>query len=102
MKGAPRVVLCLGNKVDVIVSEGQCPNARKDRDYFKSAGIVLEEKRIIVVKSNRAHRASFDPVVVATYNLKSPGISTVDYLSLPFQYLPRPIYTLDPDMEWQA
>ena len=102
MSVGPRAVLRLANKVDVIFSAGQHPNSRKDRDYFKSAGIVLEEKRIIVVKSNQAHRASFDPVVAATYNLKSPGISTVDYLSLPFHYLPRPLYPLDLDMEWQA
>ncbi len=102
MNVGPRAVLRLGNKIDVIFSEGQYPSSRKDRDYFKSAGIVLEEKKIIVVKSNQAHRASFDPIVAATYNLDSPGVSTVNYQSLPFKHLPRPIYPLDLDMQWQA
>jgi microcystin degradation protein MlrC len=101
MNVGPRVVLRIGNKIDVIFSEGQYPSARKDRDFFKSAGIVMEEKRIIVVKSNQAHRASFDPIVAATYNLASPGVSTVDYLSLPFKHLPRPMYPIDQDFDWQ-
>jgi microcystin degradation protein MlrC len=93
----PRVVLRIGNKVDVVFSERR---TGKDRDFFKSAGINLDEKRIIVVKSNQAHRASFDTIVAATYNLNSPGTSTVDYLSLPFKYLPRPIYPIDRDFDW--
>lgn len=99
----PRVVLRLGNKIDVIfgVPSPLLSSSGKDRDYFKSAGIVLEEKRLIAVKSNQAHRASFDPIVAATYNLASPGIATVDYVSLPFKHMPRPMYPLDLDMQWQ-
>ncbi len=95
----PRVVLRIGDKIDVIFNER---TTGKDRDFFKSAGIVLEEKRIIVVKSNQAHRASFDPIVVKTYNLDTPGTSTVSYLSLPFSTLPRPMYPIDREMQWQA
>src|SRR5438045_1997824 len=95
MSVGPRAVLRIGDKLDVIFSAGQHPNSRKDRDYFKSAGIVLEEKKIIVVKSNQAHRASFDPIVTETYNLDTPGLSTINYQSLPFKYLPRPIFPLD-------
>jgi len=94
----PRVVLRCANQVDVIFC--QTPTG-KDRDYFKSAGIQLEDKDIIVVKSNQAHRASFDTIVSATYNLATPGISTIDYSILPYRFLPRPIYPLDLDMEWQ-
>ncbi|MGQ9600650.1 MAG: M81 family metallopeptidase [Anaerolineae bacterium] len=93
----PRVVLRIGEKIDVIFSQKE---TGKDRDFFKSAGIVLEEKRIVVVKSNQAHRASFDPIVSATINLATPGVSTVDYATLPYQQLLRPIYPLDLEMEW--
>jgi microcystin degradation protein MlrC len=51
----PRVVLRLGDRIDVIFSQRR---TGKDRDFFKSAGIILEEKQIIAVKSNQAHRAS--------------------------------------------
>ncbi|MCW5850311.1 MAG: M81 family metallopeptidase [Anaerolineae bacterium] len=101
MNVGPRAVLRVGNRIDVIVSAGQEPNARKDRDFFKSAGILFDEKRIVVVKSNQAHRVSFDPIVAQTYNLDTPGVATVNYLSLPFQHLPRPIYPIDREFEWQ-
>ncbi|MBC7237003.1 MAG: M81 family metallopeptidase [Chloroflexi bacterium] len=97
----PRVVLRIGgsSKIDVIFSRG---GTGKDRDFFKSAGIILEEKQIIVVKSNQAHRASFDPVVASTIELDTPGVSTVNYARLPYRYLPRPIWPVDLEMEWRA
>ena len=94
----PRAVIRIGNKIDVIFGGYK---TGKDRDFFKSAGIVLEEKKIIVVKSNQAHRASFDPVVDYTIDLDTPGVSMVSYTKLPFKYLPRPIFPLDLDMEWE-
>jgi microcystin degradation protein MlrC len=92
-----RVVLRVDQNIDVIFSQRQ---TGKDRDFFKSAGIILEGKRIIVVKSNQAHRASFDPIVPRTIELNTPGVSTVDYASLPYRKLRRPIWPLDRDMEW--
>jgi microcystin degradation protein MlrC len=94
-----RVVLRIGDKIDVIFSRGR---TGKDRDFFKSAGIILEEKQILVVKSNQAHRASFDSVVASTIELSSPGVSTVDYASLPYEHVVRPIWPIDPDMTWSA
>lgn len=94
----PRVVLRIGEKIDVVFSRHR---TGKDRDFFKSAGIILEEKKIIAVKSNQAHRASFDPVAASTINLDTPGPSTVNYASLPYQRLPRPIWPMDEDMEWE-
>lgn len=95
----PRAVLRVGDKIDVILSRRR---TGKDRDFFKSAGILLEEKQIIVVKSNQAHRASFDAVAGSTIELASPGVSTVDYRSLPYRHLTRPIWPIDPDMEWSV
>ncbi len=95
----PRVVLRIGNKIDVIFSRSE---TGKDRDFFKSAGIILEEKKIIVVKSNQAHRASFDPIVAGTIQLASPGASTVDYQSLPYRHLPSPLWPIDQDFDWVA
>lgn len=95
----PRVVLRVGDRIDVIFSRGR---TGKDRDFFKSAGILLDEKRILVVKSNQAHRASFDTVVASTIELASPGVSTVDYASLPYEHLVRPIWPIDPEMTWSV
>ena len=95
----PRVVLRIGNRIDVIFSNKR---TGKDRDFFKSAGILMEEKQILVVKSNQAQRASFDTVVAHTTELNTPGVSTVRYEDLPYQYLSRPIWPIDPDMEWDV
>ena len=95
----PRVVLRIGDKIDVIFSRR---STGKDRDFFKSAGVILEEKRILAVKSNQAHRASFDPVVSSTIELSSPGVSTVDYASLPYKHLQRPIWPIDRGFTWSA
>jgi microcystin degradation protein MlrC len=85
-------------KIDVIVSR---ETTGKDRDFFKSAGVLMEEKRLVVVKSNQAHRASFDSIAAGTINLATPGVSTVDYLTLPFRYLRRPMWPIDRDFAWQ-
>lgn len=95
----PRVVLRLENRIDVIFCEDR---TRNDRDYFKSAGIVFDEKKIIVVKSNQAHRASLRPVVSRIIELASPGASTVDYESLPFRHIQRPLWPIDRDFTWSA
>jgi microcystin degradation protein MlrC len=94
----PRVVLRVGNKIDVIFSQR---TTGKDRDFFKSAGIVMEEKQILVVKSNQAHRASFDPIAAATIDLDTPGVSTVNYASLPYRNLRRPLWPIDRDFAWE-
>ena len=93
-----RAVLRIGSKIDVIFCRGR---TGVDRDFFKSAGISFQEKKIIAVKSNQAHRASLAPVVAGIIDLATPGASTVNYLSLPFKLLPRPLFPLDPDMEWE-
>ena len=93
----PRAVLRIGDKIDVIFSEGRTGT---ERDFFKSAGISLQEKKIIVVKSNQAHRASFTPVVAEIIDLDTPGACMVDYASLPYKMMPRPIWPEDLEMEW--
>ncbi|MEZ4521903.1 MAG: M81 family metallopeptidase [Thermomicrobiales bacterium] len=94
-----RVVLRLENKIDVIVTRER---TRNDRDFMKSAGILFDEKKIIVVKSNQAHRASLRPVVSKIIELATPGASTVDYESLPFRHLQRPLWPIDQDFDWSS
>jgi microcystin degradation protein MlrC len=92
-----RAVLRVGNRIDIILSHHR---TGKDRDFFKSVGILLEEKKILVVKSNQAHRASFDTVVASTIELNTPGVSTVDYEILPFKHLKHPLWPIDRNMTW--
>jgi microcystin degradation protein MlrC len=94
----PRVVMRMSKNIDVIFSQH---TTGKDRDFFRSAGVQLEDKKIIVVKSNQAHRASFDPIVAATIELDTPGVSTVDYARLPYRHLRRPIWPVDEQCSWE-
>lgn len=93
----PRVVVRLAGKIDVIVCTGRTGN---DRDYFKSAGTLRDEKKILVVTSNQAHRASLGALAARIIDLASPGVSTVNYLDLPFRYLRRPLWPIDRDFTW--
>ena len=95
----PRAVLRTGDRIDVILSQR---STGKDRDFFKSAGMLLEEKRLVVVKSNQAHRASFDSLAAGTIDLATPGVSTVDYTTLPFKYLRRPMWPIDREFNWES
>ena len=95
----PRVVMRMSKNIDVIFSQH---STGKDRDFFRSAGVQLEDKKIVVVKSNQAHRASFDPVVAATIELDTPGVSPVAYARLPYRYLRRPIWPVDEEFDWST
>jgi microcystin degradation protein MlrC len=93
-----RAVLRVGEKIDVILSQR---TTGKDRDFFKSAGILMEEKRILAVKSNQAHRASFDSIAASTIDLATPGVSTVDYATLPYRYARTPLWPIRTDFTWE-
>ncbi|NLG27392.1 MAG: hypothetical protein GX557_05745, partial [Chloroflexi bacterium] len=95
----PRAVLRLGERIDVIFSQN---TTGVERDFFKSAGVSIEGVKIIVVKSNQAHRASFAPVVAGIIELDTPGACTVNYATLPFKLWRRPIYPVDLDMTWDC
>jgi microcystin degradation protein MlrC len=95
----PRAVLRMGNRIDVIFS---LDRTGIERDFFKSAGISLDEKRIVVVKSNQAHRASFQPIAKLIIDLDTPGACMVDYARLPYRHLRRPMYPLDLAMQWEV
>ena len=106
LDAGPRAVVRLANRVDVIfyAAEGPFSHNRvgKDRDFFKSAGIIFDEKKILVVKSNQAHRASFDTVVAGNIDLASPGGSTLDYAMLPYRHAKRPLWPIDREFVWSA
>ena len=44
--------------------------------------------------------AFLNPIVAATIELDTPGVSTVNYSRLPYRHLRTPIWPIDADMEW--
>lgn len=94
---AVRAVIRTEKRIDIVLSKH---TTGKDRDFFKSIGVDPEGKRMIVVKSTQAHRASFDPIVKETIEVDSPGISTPSFHRLPYRNIKRPVWPMDRDMSW--
>jgi len=88
-----RTVVLKTNGVEVIVSEGR---VGMERDYYKAAGVDPAERRIVVVKSAQAHRASFEGIAAEIIEVDMPGSCSSNYRGLTFKNVPRPIWPLDP------
>jgi microcystin degradation protein MlrC len=67
---------------------------------FQRAGIDPLQHRIVVVKLGYLFPELRDRAPRAIMAL-SPGFTDLRLEQLPFQRVPRPIYPLDPQMEWQ-
>lgn len=72
-----------------------------DLNFFRSFGIEPTERRILVLKSAAHFRAAFEPIATKVIEVEAPGISSPDLRSFPYRHLRRPIYPLDPDVQWQ-
>jgi len=88
-----RTALLKTDGVEVIVSEGR---VGMERDYYKAAGVDPAERRIVVVKSAQAHRASFESIAQKIIEVDTPGSTSSSYTGLAFKNVPRPIWPLDP------
>ncbi|MEM2905805.1 MAG: M81 family metallopeptidase [Candidatus Bathyarchaeia archaeon] len=88
-----RTALLKTDGVEVIVSEGR---VGMERDYYKAAGVDPAERRIVVVKSAQAHRASFEGIAAEIIEVDTPGSCSSSYRGLAFKNVPRPIWPLDP------
>ena len=92
--------------LELVVSEGRCEPY--DRGYLSHAGIDLESKRYILLKSRQHFRAGFEPIIKHVVMVSGPGITTSDYGQYPWERVRRPIYPLDPETppnfpaEWRA
>ncbi len=62
---------------------------------FSDLGIDLASKRIVVVKSSQHFRTGFDPIASATVYCNAPGSINLDFASLPYAHVRRPIWPLD-------
>jgi len=90
MADVGRMALLSTGLVDVIVSEGK---VAMERDYYKAAGVDPSERKIVVVKSHQAHRASFEPIAQRIIEVDTPGITSPLFRGLTLKYPPRGSYT---------
>lgn len=74
-----------------------------DPMFFESLGVDIANLRSLVVKSRGHFRAGFDIFFSddRIIEVDVPGLTTPVLKNVPWKRVPRPIYPLDPDMEWQ-
>lgn len=71
-----------------------------DLNFFRAFGIEPTERRILVLKSAAHFRAAFEPIATKVIEVEAPGISSPNLHGFPYQRLHRPVYPLDPDVQW--
>jgi microcystin degradation protein MlrC len=87
-----------GGKVQVVVTSLRYQPT--DLEVLRSQGIEPTEQQMIAVKSSVHFRAAFTPIAAEILEVDTPGLTNPDLFRLEFRKLKRPIYPLDPDMEW--
>lgn len=97
----PSAALRIGDMTVIVISER---SQTADPVFFEMFGLDIAKAQTIVVKSRGHFRAGFAPwfgpeqvIEVDTAGLTSPVLERFDW-----QGLPRPVYPLDEDAEWQS
>jgi len=88
-----RTALLEVDGIEIIVSEGR---VGMEQDYYKAAGVDPAERKIVVVKSHQAHRASFERIAKQIIEVDTPGSTSPSYKGLSFKNVRRPVFPLDP------
>lgn len=60
-------------------------------------GVDLNRHPIILVKSRQHFRAGFGPMAGTILSVEAPGVGSLDFASLPYSRLDRPLWPLDPN-----
>ena len=97
----PCAVLSLGGLHVVIATARQ---QLADPVFLERLGMNIADLRVLVVKSRGHFRAGFDehhsPEQI--FEVDVPGLTTPVLSKLDLDRVPRPIFPLDPDMEWRV
>ena len=67
-----------------------------DPEVYRSQGIEPTDKKIVVAKSATQFRSDYGPFAAGIFMVDTPGISSPNLKTLPYQRVSRPIYPLDP------
>ena len=91
--------LRIGN-AEVIVA-GTCANQTYDDRPFALTGADITKYRIVLLKSATHFRAWFQDRAKAIITANTPGNTTENFSLFHYKKLRRPIYPLDPEMEFE-
>jgi microcystin degradation protein MlrC len=95
-------VLEIGGRGGIEVICTSLRRAANDANSLRSVGIEPTKRQIVVIKSSVHYRADFTPLVKEIVEVDAPGLSTPNWSRFDFKHLRRPIFPLDPEMEWEA
>ncbi len=95
-----KTVVLRNRGVHLIVCELGPP--AKTPKFFTGLGLGVWKADIIVVKNLFPFRYNFIGVNRKTFDVESPGASSVDVFALGYRSIPRPIYPLDEVTSWRA
>ena len=93
----PSVVLEVGQVRILIASRS---SMTVDPELFRSHGIEPIYCKIVVVKSPNGFRACYEPIAKEIFMVDTPGVSTANLKTLPWQKIRRPIHPLDPGVKF--
>ncbi len=93
-----RTVVLDTDGIEIIVAERRMQAL--DAEIFRRVGIEPTEKKIIVLKSAVHFKASFGPMAKKVLDVDTPGYHTMNFESLNFKNISRPIYPLDRDFNY--
>ena len=90
------------NGIKVVISTARHQLA--DPTFLERMGIEISALRILVVKSRGHFRAGFDEYHTPSeiFEVDFPGLTTPIIHNLCLKNVKRPIFPLDPDMEWHV
>lgn len=88
--GRARIVIC------------EQPHEPLDQGCFSCTGIDPLAADFLILKSRMYCRPVFEPLTRAVVECASSGVTSSNYDLFAFQRLARPIYPLDPGMDWQG
>jgi microcystin degradation protein MlrC len=71
-----------------------------DQQQLKAVGIDPLRQHIIVVKAAVRWKGGYGPIARHAVYADTPGLGSVDLRRFPYRHIRRPIFPLDPDMEW--
>ncbi len=100
MNLGPSALLDLDGIAVVVISlRTQCA----DPVFFEMMGIDLAAARAVVVKSRGHFRAGFDEFFSSeqVIEVDAPGLTSPILSRFDWKYLPRPVFPIDADFDWQ-
>lgn len=87
-----RLAVLLCERIEIIITEGR---VGMERDFYKAAGIDPSERKIVVVKSHQAHRASFEGISSGILELDTPGVTNPSFRDLSFRNIGESVFPLN-------